>query len=326
MTPNNPKNADNFNILIVDDIHDILLEKLSYADISYAYRPEITRQEASLLIPRFDGLIIRSKFQVDQEFIDLAPKLQLIARSGAGTDNIDEPYAKANKIDLISANEGNCDAVGEHMIGMLLGLMNNLNRADREVRSGLWNREQNRGHELKGKTVGLIGYGHNGRAMAKKLSGFDVRVIAYDKYQWGFTDQFAQEVSMEEIVRHSDVLSLHIPLTRETRNLIDREYLSHFRKPIFLLSGARGEIVDIPSVLEALDQQKIIGAAFDVLPVEKFPALSTQDWYKELIQSNRIALSPHVAGWTFESYFKLADILADKILKYLAHKNDNHPL
>lgn len=153
MTPNNPKNADNFNILIVDDIHDILLEKLSYADISYAYRPEITRQEASLLIPRFDGLIIRSKFQVDQEFIDLAPKLQLIARSGAGTDNIDEPYAKANKIDLISANEGNCDAVGEHMIGMLLGLMNNLNRADREVRSGLWNREQNRGHELKAKPL-----------------------------------------------------------------------------------------------------------------------------------------------------------------------------
>lgn len=320
ITPSD-KETHAFQILIVDDIHERLLEKLRQAKVSFLYRPEISRQEAERLIPEFNGLIIRSKFQVDAAFLDLAPKLQLVARAGAGTDNIDDSYAKTKGIHLISANQGNCDAVGEHLIGMLLGLMNNLNRADREVRQGVWNREGNRGHELNGKTVGLIGYGHNGQAMAKKLSGFDVRVLAFDKYKWGFTDSYAREASMEEIVRQSDILSLHIPLTRETKQLVDKEYLSHFRKPIYLLSGARGGIVHIPSVLEAMDQNRIIAAAFDVLPVEKFPALSQQDWYHELVKRDRIALSPHVAGWTFESYFKLADILADKILKFLSDQH-----
>jgi len=305
------------NILIVDDIHEILLEKLDKAGISYNYQPDITREEAEKIISNYEGLIIRSKFQVDQEFIDINPKLKLIGRAGAGMDNIDEIYAERKGIYLIPANEGNRDAVGEHMIGMLLSLMNNLNRGDKEIRTGFWKREENRGHELKGKTVALIGYGHNGKSMAKKLSGFDVNVIAYDKYKTGFSDDYATEVSMEEVVKRAEILSFHIPLTRETKGMIDDEYLYHFRKPIIFLLGARGGIVKIPAVLKKLDEGKIIAAAFDVLPVEKFPALSEQDWYQDLIKRDNVLLSPHVAGWTFESYYKLSDVLADKVISYL---------
>lgn len=304
------------NILIVDDIHEVLLQKLGRAAIAYSYKPDFSRADAEKAIVDYDGLIIRSKFQVDKEFIDLNPNLKMIGRAGAGMDNIDEAYASSKGIKLIPANEGNRDAVGEHMIGMLLSLMNNLNRGDREVRSGEWKREENRGHELKGKTVALIGYGHNGQAMAKKLSGFDVKVIAYDKYKTGFSDLYATEVSMEEVVRRADVLSFHIPLTRETRGMVDDEYLFHFRKPIFFLMGARGGIVKIPSVLKKLDEGKIIAAAFDVLPVEKFPALAEEAWYEDLIKRDNVLLSPHVAGWTFESYYKLSEVLADKIIAY----------
>lgn len=304
------------NILIVDDIHEVLLQKLSRAAIAYSYQPDMNRAGAEKAIPDFDGLIIRSKFQVDKEFIDLNPNLKMIGRAGAGMDNIDEAYASSKGIKLIPANEGNRDAVGEHMIGMLLSLMNNLNRGDREVRSGEWKREENRGYELKGKTVALIGYGHNGQAMAKKLSGFDVKVIAYDKYKTGFSDLYATEVSMEEVVRRADVLSFHIPLTRETRGMVDDEYLFHFRKPIFFLMGARGGIVKVPAVLKKMDEGKIIAAAFDVLPVEKFPALAEEPWYQDLIQRENVLLSPHVAGWTFESYYKLSEVLADKVIAY----------
>lgn len=303
------------NFLIVDDIHEILLEKFDQAGISYDYKPTITRDEAKIIIPSYEGLIIRSKFQVDKDFIDLGTNLQYIGRSGAGIDNIDEEYALQKGIRLYAANEGNCDAVGEHMIGMLLSLMNNLNRSNEQIRNGLWKREENRGYELKGRTVALIGYGHNGQAMAQKLSGFGVHVIAYDKYKTGFTDQYVTEVAMEEVVKQADVLSFHIPLTRETTNLIDDEYLFHFRKPIFFLMGARGGILNVPSVIKALDSGKILGAAFDVLPVEKFPKLGEQSWYKNLIARDNVIFSPHVAGWTFESYYKLSDILADKIIK-----------
>jgi len=308
------------NILIVDDIHHILLEKLDEARIAYNYQPSFSRADAENVIQQYTGLIIRSKFQVDESFLDLATNLQFIARPGAGMDNIDEEYAASKGIRLFPANDGNKDAVGEHMIGMLLVLMNNLNRGHREVCTGQWCREENRGYELKGRTVALIGYGHNGQAMAKKLSGFDVNVIAYDKYKTGFSDAYAKEVSMEEVVRQADVLSFHIPLTRETRGMVDDEYLFHFRKPIFFLMGARGAITNIPSVLKHLDTGKILGAAFDVLPIEKFPALGKTDWYADLISRDNVLLSPHVAGWTFESYYKLSDIIADKIIGFYTNK------
>lgn len=307
-------------ILIVDDLHEILLEKFQKAGVAFDYHPEMDRTAAEQVIDQYEGLLIRSKFQVDQAFIDLGSKLKFIGRSGAGMDNIDEAYASSKGIALFSANEGNRDAVGEHMIGMLLSLMNNLNRGNQEVRHGQWRREENRGYELKGRTVALIGYGNNGQAMAKKLSGFDVQVIAYDKYKTGFSDLYAREVSMEEVVRQADVLSFHIPLTRETKGMVDEEYLFHFRKPIFFLMGARGGIVQVPAVLKYLDEGKILGAAFDVLPIEKFPSLAEQDWYQNLISRDNVLLSPHVAGWTFESYYKLSAILADKIISWLKNQ------
>lgn len=306
------------NILIVDDIHEVMLEKFDQAGIAYNYQPDISREEAEKIISLYSGLVIRSKFQVDQAFFELAPNLRFIARAGAGMDNIDDAIALQRKVMLISANEGNRDAVGEHMIGMLLSLMNNLNRSDQQVRAGQWLREANRGYELKGRTVGLVGYGHNGMAMAKKLSGFDVKVLAYDKYRTDYTDQYATEANMEKIYQEADVISFHIPLTDETRGMINRDYLSKFEKPIFFLLGARGGVVEVPAVLQALDEGAILGAAFDVLPVEKFPKLAEQTWYPDLISRDNVILSPHVAGWTFESYYKLSEVAADKIIAFLA--------
>lgn len=303
------------SILIVDDIHATFLEQLTEAGYTLNYQPDYSREDAEAVIANYDGLVIRSKFQVDRSFLDLAAQLTFIARGGAGMDNIDEAYAAKRNITLLNAPEGNRDAVGEHMMGMLLSLMNHLQRGHQQIIQGTWAREQNRGFELAGKTVALIGYGNNGQAMAKKLSGFEVEVIAYDKYKTGFTDAYAREVSMEEVVRHADILSFHIPLTSETKSLVNTEYLYHFKKPFFLLMGARGGIVEIPAVLKALDTGKILGAAFDVLPVEKFPPLAEQAWYPELVARENVLLSPHVAGWTFESYVKIADVLAKKIIQ-----------
>lgn len=304
-------------ILIVDDIHEIMLEKFEEAGIAYHYQPDISREEAEKIISNCSGMVIRSKFQVDKAFFDLAPNLRFIARAGAGMDNIDDTVAAQRDVLLIPANEGNRDAVGEHMIGMLLSLMNNLNRGDQQIRSGQWLREANRGYELKGRTVGLIGYGHNGMAMAKKLSGFDVQVLAYDKYRIDYADQYASAADMEKICKEADVISFHIPLTDETKGMIDVDYLAKFEKPIFFLLGARGGIVQVPAVLSGLDSGSIIGAAFDVLPVEKFPKLAEQNWYADLIRRDNVILSPHVAGWTFESYYKLSEVAADKIIAFL---------
>lgn len=227
-------------ILIVDDLHPAFKESATKLGYEVHDQPLITRAETLAIIRDYIGIAVRTKFLIDRELMEAAPNLQFIARAGAGLDNIDESFAKQRNIELLNAPEGNMDAVGEHATGLLLGLMNNFRNADTEVRNGIWDREGNRGYELKGRTVGIIGYGFMGRSFAKKLSGFDVNVIAYDKYKTGFTDAYAREVSMEEIVKHSDVLSLHIPLTPETRQLVNEEYLLHFRKPIFL-STRRGE-------------------------------------------------------------------------------------
>ncbi len=261
----------------------------------------------------YEGLVIRSKFNVGVQYIDAGKNLRFICRAGAGMDNIDEAYAAEKNITLINAPEGNADAVGEHAIGMLLALMNHLHTADAEVRAGSWRREANRGYELKGKTVGIIGYGFMGQSLARKLSGFGVSVIAYDKYKTGFSDGFAREVSMEEIVKHSDVLSLHIPLTAETKGMVNDEYLYHFKKPIFLINTSRGKVVQTRAVLNAIKQDKILGAGLDVLEVEKFPSLAEQEWFEELRQSGKAILTPHVAGWTFDSYRKISEVMAEKI-------------
>jgi D-3-phosphoglycerate dehydrogenase len=304
------------NILIVDDIHTIFIERAEALGYTCDYRPDIKPDEVLSIIAGYEGLLIRSKFRVDKAVIDTATNLRFICRAGAGMDNIDEAYALSKGIHLMNAPEGNSDAVGEHAVGMLLSLMNNFNRADAQTRAGSWQREANRGFELKGKTVGIIGYGHMGQSFARKLSGFEVNVIAYDKYRTGFSDSYAREVSMEEIVKHSDVLSLHIPLTAETNGMVDDEYLFHFKKPIFLINTARGKVVKTQAVLNAIKDGKIRAAGLDVLEVEKFPALSQQPWFIELVQSGQVLLTPHVAGWTFDSYRKLSEVLAQKLAVY----------
>jgi D-3-phosphoglycerate dehydrogenase len=301
------------NILIIDDIHPIFMEMAAAKGYHCDYKPLIKADEAMQIIGDYAGLVIRSKFKVDKQVIDAGTNLRFVARAGAGMDNIDEAYAAEKGIELINAPEGNSDAVGEHAIGLLLSLMNNLNKGDAEIRGGSWQREANRGYELKGKTVGIIGYGHMGSSFARKLSGFQVDVIAYDKYKTGFSDRYAREVSMEDIVKHSDVLSLHIPLTPETNGLVDDEYLFHFKKPIFLINTARGKAVKTSAVLNAIKQGKILGAGLDVLEVEKFPALAEQAWFDELRQNGKVILSPHVAGWTFDSYRKLSEVMAEKL-------------
>lgn len=300
-------------ILIVDDLHPIFAEQARTLGFEVDDRPDISRSETLDVIKNYVGIAVRTKFRIDRELFDAAPKLRFVARAGAGLDNIDEAAAKARSIALINAPEGNSDAVGEHAIGLLLALMNNFRKADQQVRNGIWDREGNRGYELKGKTVGLIGYGFMGQKMARKLAGFEVDVIAYDKYKTGFSDAYAREASMEEIVKHSDILSLHIPLSAETRQMVNDEYFFHFKKPIFFINTARGEIVDTPSVLHNIRSGKIIAAGLDVLQTEKFPALGAQPWYNELRESGQVILTPHVAGWTFDSYRKISAVLVEKL-------------
>jgi D-3-phosphoglycerate dehydrogenase len=307
------------NILIVDDIHPVFIERAEAIGYQCDYRPAIKPGEALEVLGAYTGLVMRSKFKLDRQFIDAGKNLRFVCRAGAGMDNIDEDYAIQRGIELINAPEGNADAVGEHAIGMLLSLMNNLNNADAEVRSGIWDREGNRGHELKGKTVGIIGYGFMGKSFARKLSGFGVNVIAYDKYKTGFSDEYAREVSMEEIVKHSDVLSLHIPLTAETLGMVNEEYLFHFKKQIFLINTSRGKAVQTTAVLKAISQGKILGAGLDVLEVEKFPALAEQEWFDQLRKSGKVMLTPHVAGWTFESYRKISEVMAEKLQQFMVH-------
>ncbi|SFA51834.1 D-3-phosphoglycerate dehydrogenase [Pedobacter suwonensis] len=300
-------------ILIVDDLHPAFKEQAVAMGYQVDDEPLITRQQTLDKIKDYTGIAVRTKFRIDEEIFAAATNLKFVARAGAGLDNIDDKIAFERNIELINAPEGNCDAVGEHATGLLLSLMNNFRKADIEIRNGVWDREGNRGYELKGKKVGIIGYGFMGQSFAKKLTGFEVDVMAYDKYKTGFSDAFAREVSMEEIVKYSDVLSLHIPLTTETRQMVDDEYFFHFKKPIFFINTARGEIVNTTAVLNAIKNGKILGAGLDVLQTEKFPALGEQPWYDELRHNNQVVLTPHVGGWTFDSYRKISEVLAEKL-------------
>ncbi|WP_316798910.1 NAD(P)-dependent oxidoreductase [Pedobacter frigidisoli] len=300
-------------ILIVDDLHPYFKEQAIAMGYHVDDEPQITRQQTLAKIKDYTGIAVRTKFRIDAEVFAAATQLKFVARAGAGLDNIDDQIAFERNIELINAPEGNCDAVGEHATGLLLSLMNNFRKADMEIRNGIWDREGNRGYELKGKKVGIIGYGFMGQSFAKKLAGFEVDVMAYDKYKTGFSDAFAREVSMEEIVKHCDVLSLHIPLTTETRQMVDEEYFFHFKKPIFFINTARGEIVNTTAVLGALASGKILGAGLDVLQTEKFPALQEADWYDELKKNEKVILTPHVGGWTFDSYRKISEVLAEKL-------------
>ncbi len=305
-------------ILHLDSNHSLLLNQLN--DLGYTNHTDYTssKSEIEAKIAAYDGLIIRSRFNIDKQFLDAAKHLKFIGRVGAGLENIDCDYADQKGVYLISAPEGNRNAVGEHALGMLLSLFNKLNKADREVRNGKWLREANRGLELDGKTVGLIGYGNMGKAFAKKLRGFDVDVLCYD-IKSNIGDENAEQVSLEALQEKADVLSLHTPETPLTLNMVNIEFINSFKKPFWLINTARGKSVVTQDLVAALQAEKILGAGLDVLEYEKssfenlFGSDNMPKAFQYLIESENVLLSPHVAGWTVESHIKLAQTIVDKI-------------
>ncbi|ELR68224.1 D-3-phosphoglycerate dehydrogenase [Fulvivirga imtechensis AK7] len=297
-------------------MHNDIELLLSDAGFEADYRPDISREEIKHLIARYEGLIIRSKTKVDAELLRQAGRLRFVARAGAGIDNLDVDALNQRGIKIINAPEGNRNAVGEHCVAMLLALLNNVAKADKEVRRGVWDREGNRGYELQGKTVGLLGYGHMGQAFAQKLGSFACKVLAYDKYKRDYTDGHAQEASMEEIYESADIFSIHVPLTAETRSMVGGAYMKRFKKNVFLINTARGEILPLKDICEAIASGKILGAALDVLENEKLNSLTVeqQKYFEFLVNSDKTILTPHVAGWSFESYEKINRVLVDKII------------
>jgi D-3-phosphoglycerate dehydrogenase len=313
------------HILIVDVMHPSLFAMLEEMGWQYTYAPEIKPEEVIQKISNYQGLIIRSKINIDKNLLAHATSLLFIARAGAGLDQIDLEEVKNRNIALFNAPEGNKYAVAEHALAMLLSLFNHLRKADNEVRQKIWNREGNRGTELFSKTVGIIGYGNMGSAFAKCLSGFGCKVLAYDKYHKALRDDFATPVSMQQIFEQTDILSLHIPLSTETSQLVDYQYLSQFRKPIYLINTARGEIVNLADLATAIENKLVLGACLDVLENEKLHTLNyTQNiTFEKLKNLENIIFSPHVAGWTHESYIRINQVLIDKITQFIQANREN---
>ncbi|MBT0607194.1 2-hydroxyacid dehydrogenase [Aequorivita echinoideorum] len=307
-------------ILHLDSNHPLLMKKLREAGFSNDENYTSTKTEIEQIISAYDGIVIRSRFDIDRQFLDAAENLKFIARVGAGIESIDADYALKRKVKLIAAPEGNRNAVGEHALGMLLSLFNKLNKADSEVKNGQWNREANRGVELDGKTVGIIGYGNMGKAFAKKLRGFDCKVLCYDIKE-NVGNENAKQVSLAEFQQTVDVVSLHTPWTPQTDKMVDAEFIQSFSKPFWLINTARGKSVVTSALVSALKSGKVLGAGLDVLEYEKlsFENLFVSDQFpeslQELFQMENVILSPHIAGWTVESKEKLATVIAEKIIK-----------
>lgn len=308
-------------VLFLDTVHPLLQERLESNGVSCDHLLEGDKDRLKGVIATYEGLVVRSRIPLDRALLQKGERLQFIARSGAGLENIDAAYCREKGIKLFHAPEGNRDAVGEHAIGMLLSMLNNFSKGDREVRRGVWEREGNRGSELGERTVGIIGYGNTGEAFARKLQGFGCRVLAYDKSSGKGEDGLAGSASLEELQREADVISFHVPLTEETRYYFNRGFLERMEKPFYLINTSRGQVVETKSVLEGLRSEKLRGACLDVLEFEKasFERLQGEDMddgYQELLKEERVILSPHVAGWTHASYRRLSEVLAEKVLKW----------
>jgi D-3-phosphoglycerate dehydrogenase len=311
-------------ILHLDTNHQLLISQLN--DLGFTNHEDYnsSKDEVEKKIHEYDGIVIRSRFTINKQFLDAAINLKFIGRVGAGLENIDCEYAEQKGVYLISAPEGNRNAVGEHSLGMLLSLFNKLNAANQEVKSGLWRREENRGIELDKKTVGLIGYGNMGKAFAKKLRGFDVEALCYD-IKPNVGDENCKQVSLKELQEKIDVLSLHTPQTPLTINMVNAEFIKKFNKPFWLINTARGKSVVTKDLVEGLKSGKILGAGLDVLEYEKSSfedmfkvdvtssAVEMPEAFQYLIDVQNVLLTPHVAGWTIESKEKLAQTIVDKI-------------
>lgn len=305
-------------VLFIDTTHPYLIDGLKSLGFECDHFDSFTKSEYETIIHNYFGIIIRSKFSLDKAFLEKAEKLAFIARVGSGMENVDTGYAEARGISCLNAPEGNRDSVGEHATGMLLAMLNHMVKADGQLRHGIWKREENRGVEIMGKTIAIIGYGNTGSAFAQRLKGFQANVIAYDKYKSDFSDDYVREVTMAEIFREADILSMHVPLTDETKYLIDDKYISRFEKNIFLINTSRGKVVKTSALVGNLKSGKVSGAALDVLEYENlsFEDLRQKEFDEDfswLADAENVILSPHVAGLTHESYLKLAEVIFEKI-------------
>lgn len=309
-------------ILLIDSNHNILHETLQNAGFHCDLFWDKKADELKKLIPEYDGLVIRSKFKITRDIIDSTTKLKCIGRAGAGMENIDVAYAESKGIMCVHAPEGNADAVAEHALGMLLMLFNNLKKADDEVRKGMWLRHENRGVEVFGKTVGIIGYGNMGSAFAKRLQGFGCKVLVYDKFKKGFGKDYIVETDMNQIYSECDVVSLHIPYNSDNHYVVDETFINSFRKNIYIINTARGKCLKTEALANALKSGKVKGACLDVLEYEavsfeNIDVATLPEPMQYLIKSDKVVLSPHIAGWTHESNYKISKFLAEKMIKVL---------
>ena len=302
-------------ILITESIHECIIPMLEDVGYEVHYNPKIDRQGILEILKDYTGVIIRSKTPADKELIRAGEKLKFLARSGAGMDQVDLEFAKKQHITLLNAPEGNRDAVAEHTLGLLLSLINKIRNSDIQVRNKIWDREGNRGVELKHRTFGIIGFGNMGEAVSRRLRGFGCKIIAYDKYKKGFANEYVEEVSLEELFERADIVSFHVPLTPETKYYVNDEFIESFKKNIILLNTARGEILPLKSLVKYLKSGKILAAGLDVLENEKMAKLSADQnmLMEELFKMENVLFTPHVGGWTIESYIKISETLAKKI-------------
>ena len=306
-------------VLFIDTVHPILEQSLAKSGYQCTDGTHWNHEKILNEIPYYQGVVIRSKFTIDKSFLEKAINLKFIARSGSGLENIDLVEAEKSQIKVFNSPEGNRNAVGEHALAMLLSLFNKILQGDNEVRKGEWNREKNRGVELDGMTIGLIGYGNTAQMFAKKLRGFEVNVLATDPYHSDFPNSDAQSVSLAEIQKQADIISFHVPETDETRYMLNETFITKCAHPFYLINTSRGKVVETASVVQAMQNGKILGACLDVLEYEtkafgNFTESEIPEDFKYLATSSHTVLSPHVAGWTKESYVKLATVLYDKII------------
>lgn len=310
-------------ILHIDKNHPLMLSQLSAQGFENYEDYTSSKETIESKIADYDGIIIRSRFPIDKTFLDKATQLKFIGRVGAGLENIDCNYAESKGITLIAAPEGNRNAVGEHALGMLLALLNKFKKSNNEIKNGKWLREENRGWELDGKTVGIIGYGNMGKSFAKKLRGFDCNVICYDILP-DKGDENAKQVTLVDFFRQADIVSLHTPQTPQTEKMINAEFINSFAKSFWFLNTARGKSVVTDDLVHALQNGKVLGAGLDVLEYEKasfedfFSDGQMPESFKYLLEADNVILTPHIAGWTLESKEKLAQIIVDKIIDQFA--------
>ena len=303
------------NIIIIDQMHPSIVSQLESLGYNIDYQPEINRQQLERRIGKYQGLIIRSKTVIDRGLLEKTTELQFVARAGAGVDNLEEDAIRERGIHIINAPEGNRDALGEHMVGMLLSILARISEASSSVRMGHWDREGFRGTELAGKTIGIIGCGNMGNAFAQRLGGFGCNILGYDKYNAVDDTVYDKGVDINDLYVVCDIISLHVPLTPKTKGFYNYSFFQQFEKSIILLNSARGEILPLRDLVQLIKEEKIKAAGLDVFEKEPFNQLShnQKDIYKYLISSPSVLLSPHIAGWSIESYKRINDVLVGKI-------------